>query len=374
MAADVLSDSVDPSVPRGSMTGGERGAAVRPPSITEALARRLRVPHGVVVLLIACVLGLPVVPYLFPGRAPDLFTSVYLPHLGLVRDPVDVIYQGLVFALVLFSPLATSFMLDRVWSTPRDAPWLRAAIEPEVRATVADARRPLPPLVLGTLTMVPMLVQYLASGYVASIPDGLVGGLEVAIVEARFAVIFMFVWCYLRAIIGLARMAAAPLDLLPSHVDLWLGTRALGSLALSLAIVYSVGLALGMSIVISGPAGALMIPVVLLLSALGVALFFLPLRSVHRQMAAEKAREQAWLHERLASTVTVSRHQSVLVHQDQATALVEAVSVHIAEGHIRAIRPWPIDTSIAVRLASTFVLPLLLTLVGRQIVLVVLGV
>lgn len=374
MATDVPAESTGSSLPLASPASDWLPGAARPATVTEALARRLGLPHAVVVLLVACVLGLPIVPYLFPDRAPDLFTSAYLPHLSLVGDAVDVIYQGLVLALMLFSPLATSFMLDRVWATPAAAPWLRAAIESEVRATAADARRLLPPFVLGTMTMLPMLAQYLASGSVSSIPDALVAALEVAIVDARFVVIYMFVWCYLRALIGLARMAAAPLDLLASHRDLWLGARPLGSLALSLAIVYAVGLALGLSIVVSGPAGNLTIPVLALLFAFGIALFFLPLRSVHRQMAAEKARERAWLEERLASTVAVSRHQPQPGQKDRATALLETMALQVAERHVTAIRTWPIDASIAMRLTSTFALPLLLTLAGRQLVLSVLGV
>lgn len=327
-----------------------------------------------VVVLVACVLGLPIIPYAFPDREMDLFTTVFLPNFGRVHSVQDALYQVAMIVMVAYAPLATSFMLDRVWGTPAAAPWLANAIRPEVEATVAAGRRALPALLIGTLTMLPMLVQYLASGYIRSVSDGILAAVEVLIVLGRFLVLFTVVWCYVRSLIGLARMSAAPLNLLPSYLDPWLGTRALGSLALSLTFAYSVGLALGWPIVASGPAGTLMVPMVIVLFLLGFVLFFLPLRSIHRQMVEEKTSEQAWFRGRLAAVVAVSRRQPQPATPEPTTALHEAITVDIVERHIAAIRTWPIDTSIAVRLTSSIAMPLLLTLVGRQLVLTVLGV
>jgi hypothetical protein len=371
-------------VPAGSVeepaSGGAPGTATvaipgrRPPTPLEAISLRTGVPHVVVVLAVACLFGLPIVPYAFPERERELFTSVFLPHLGRLNEPLDVVYQGLLFTILVFAPLATTYMLDRVWQTPARAPWLGEAITPEVEATAASGRRLGPPFVLGLLVMLPMLVQYLASEHVRSIPDVAVASAEVAVVSLRFAVIFSFVWCYVRSFLGLARMCALPLDLLPSYEDLWLGTRPLGSLALSLSAVYSVGLALGLSLVISAPAAAIVVPVVVGLFLLGALLFFLPLRSVHRQMAEEKAREEAWVREQLTSLVAVSRRQDQPVPADPTTALQSVLTIDLVERHVAAIRTWPIDTSIAVRLTTTIALPLTLTLVGRQLVLSVIGV
>lgn len=346
----------------------------RPLTILEAVARRAGVPHLVVVMAVALLLGLPILPYADPRRETHLFTSVFLPHFGLIHGLLDALYQGLLVALIVFSPLATSFMLDRVWRTPTDAPWLRQAIQPEVAATVVSGRDVWPPLLLGSAAVLPMLVQYLGGNHVRDTSDAVVMVLEVAIVLSRFAVLFMFIWTYIRSLLGLSRICAVPLGLLPSYVDRWLGARPLGSLALALAIVYSTGLALGVPIVTSGPAAAVMGPVLIGLSLLGLLLFFLPLRSAHRQMAAEKANEQAWLRARLASVAAVSRHQPDPVPRDPTTALHDVIAMEIIERHVGDIRTWPIDTSIAAKLLTTIALPLTLTLIGRQLVLTVLGV
>ncbi|HSG85996.1 MAG TPA: hypothetical protein VLA23_06625 [Candidatus Limnocylindrales bacterium] len=375
MAARIPAGSVEETASVASPGAGAAPiAGRRPPTPLEAISLRTGVPHIVVVLAVTCLLGLPLMPYVFPGRERELFTSVFLPHLGRLDEPLDAVYQVLVIATVVFSPLATSYMLDRVWRTPARAPWLGEAITPEVEATVASGRRLGPPFVIGALVLLPMLVQYLLSGYVQSTADAAVAALEVAVVLLRFAVLFSFVWCYIRSLVGLARICALRLDLLPSYQDPWLGTRPLGSLALSLSAVYSVGLALGVSITIAAPAAAIVVPLVVGLFLLGALLFFLPLRSVHRQMAQEKASEEAWVREQLASLVAVSRRQAQPVPSDPTTALQRALTIDLAERHVAAIRTWPIDMSIAVRLATSIALPLTLTLAGRQLMLSVLGV
>lgn len=346
----------------------------RPTTPFEAISLRTGIPHVVVVLAVACLFGLPIMPYAVPERERELATSVFLPHLGRLHEPLDVIYQGLLIATLIFSPLATSYMLDRVWQTPARAPWLAGAITPEVEATAASGRRLGPPFVIGMLVFLPMLLQYLMEGYVASLADVAVASVEVAIVSLRFAVLLSFIWCYVRSLVGLARMCALPLDLLPSYQDPWLGTRPIGSLALSLSAVYSVGLALGLSLVISAPAATVVFPVVVGFFLLGALLFFLPLRSVHRQMAKEKSSEEAWVREQLASLVAVSRRQDQPAPQDPIAALQGALTIELIERHVAAIRTWPIDASIAIRLTTTIVLPLTLTLIGRQLVLSVLGV
>lgn len=375
MAARVPAGSVEETASIGSP--GSVALAIadrRPPTPLEAISLRTGIPYVIVVLVVACLFGLPIVPYAVPGRERELFTSVFLPHFGRLNEPLDVVYQGLLIAILVFSPLATSFMLDRVWQTPTRAPWLSEAIRPEVEATAVSGRRLGPPFVIGVLVMLPMLVQYLMLGYVKSIPDAAVASLEVTIVSLRFAVIFSFIWCYVRSLLGLARMCALPLSLLPSYQDPWLGTRPLGSLALALSAVYSVGLAFGLSLVISAPAATVVVPVVVGLFLLGALLFFLPLRSVHRQMAEEKASEEAWVRGQLTSLVAVSRRQDQPVPPDPATALQSVLTIGLVERHVAAIRTWPIDMSIAVRLTTTIALPLTLTLVGRQLVLSVLGV
>ena len=187
------------------MPNSDAGAGRRPATMYERIALRLEAPRLVVILVFAGVLGAPPLPYLLPGREDRLFTSVFNPRMGQIRGLPDVLYQGLSFALLVFSPLASIAMLERVWRSP------------------------------------------------------------------------------------------------------------------------------------------------------------------------EIGRERAWLRDRLGALVPVSRLQPESAHEGALEDIQRTVAPGIAERHVAAIRTWPFDTSILVRLVSSVALPLVLTLIGRQLVLAVLG-
>ena len=346
----------------------------RPPTVFEAVAHRLRLPTAAVVAGEAVLFGVPFLPIAIPDRAARMFTNVSVPGFGRFDNPGDVVWLGVWLAVLVFVPVGSTFMLDRIAETPSKAPSFGADIAPEVRATMASARRIGPPLLMSAGFTAILLVPYLAGGHLLDTLDAGLAALDTVIVVGRFFVVFTLVWIYVRGLAGLWRISLRPLRLAPSHLDPWLGTRQLGSLALSMASIYFLYLGLAFLLVPIGLRDAVaQIGLLVILFGLGVVMFFLPLRAVHRQMAAEKVREVAWLRDRRAMTVAVSRHQLDPGPADAVAGLRDTVGIEIAERHVASIRTWPFDGSILARLGYSVALPLVLTLAGRQLIASILG-
>jgi len=342
--------------------------------VFEAIAHRLRVPNAAVVAGEAILLGLPWLPIAVSDRAARMFTNVSIPGFGRFDNPGDLVWLGVWLALLVFVPPGSAFMLDRIAETPSKAPSFGADIAPEVHATMASARRLGPPFMMSVGFTAIFLVQYLAGGHLLDTLDAGLAALDIVIVLGRFFVVFTVVWVYVRGLAGLWRISSRPLRLAPSHLDPWLGTRPLGSLALSMATIYFLFLGLAFLLFPFGLRDAVVqIGLLAVLFGLGVVMFFLPLQAVHRQMGAEKAREEAWLRDRRALSVAVSRHQAEPRPIDAMAGLRDTVGIEIAQRHISSIKTWPFDGSILARLAYSVALPLILTLAGRQLIASVLG-
>lgn len=340
----------------------------------EAIAHRLRVPTAAVIVGEAVLFGVPFLPIAVPDRAARMFTNVSIPGFGRFDNPGDLVWLGVWLAVLVFVPLGSVFMFDRIAETPSKAPSFGADIAPEIHATMASARRLGPPFMMSVGFTAIFLVQYLAGGHLLDTLDAGLAALDIVIVLGRFFVVFTVVWVYVRGLAGLWRISSRPLRLAPSYLDPWLGTRQLGSLGLSMASTYFLFLGLSFLLVPIGIRDAVVqVGLLAVLFGVGVVMFFLPLRAVHQQMAAEKVREVAWLRDRRAITVAVSRHQLDPGPADAVAGLRDTVAIEIAERHVASIRTWPFDGSILARLGYSVALPLVLTLAGRQLIASVLG-
>ena len=78
----------------------------------------------------------------------------------------------------------------------------------------------------------------------------------------------------------------------------------------------------------------------------------LPVRGVHSLIRAEKQRRLAWCQERLRTLQTDS------TAGPDGTATRELADVLTLRSHLEAVREWPFDTSVLVRLAIYLVIPL----------------
>ncbi|MBI3859819.1 MAG: hypothetical protein HY296_06260 [Thaumarchaeota archaeon] len=182
--------------------------------------------------------------------------------------------------------------------------------------------------------------------------------------RADFVVVFAvvsfmltnFVWVYFSSIWGVRQIGRSSLRLKTFREDRTLGAGPMGSLSLFLAFGYFGGLALLLLLSLISPVpgfrslnllggfvGAL---------ALGMALFFVPLSSVHGKMLEEKQREQK-LHLEEYNRLLQSFKEGGNPPERRGEGRLDALLLHEITGRrIAAIPTWPFDTGIIGRLAA----------------------
>lgn len=337
-------------------------------TVAERIGVRLRVPYLAACALIAAVLTVPWVAYLAPDAERSLLTNAYNPGMGPFRAVDDVLYKSLLFGVLVYAMWATRFMRERCRATAKAV----GELVDDAEGTFERAFRPsgwvAPPIVAALVLLGAYLVdaaQHGAPVDEAGLPAYLV---DVILVAGRFVIVFTFAWFYFASVVGLARVCGRTLRLTPYHRDPLLGTRPLGSLSLSLASVFFAGLVLSAVWIATGAATPAMYGLTFSVMIIGLVLFFMPLNAVHVQMAAQKHRE---------SEALTARYEELFVQPAGPMAGLDDVRAAVGFGamsrRVEAIRTWPFDTTILARLATSFVLPIVITIVGRQAILLVLG-
>ncbi len=170
-------------------------------------------------------------------------------------------------------------------------------------------------------------------------------GVDIALITIRYFVVFTFVWVYARSLLGLRDVCQKPLRLTAYYLDHLMGMRAFGSLSLSLAASFFVGLALG-TLWLNLTAKDVVLAAPPFFYATGLVLFLLPLRSVHQQMAEKKRRELLFLQRRYAGTFWASEDQPGPVRGRATTRdLLNMLDYSTVEPHVSALCTWPFDWS-----------------------------
>jgi hypothetical protein len=182
-----------------------------------------------------------------------------------------------------------------------------------------------------------------------------------------FSIVFCtFVWVYCSSIHGLHELGKKPLKLKPFYEDNLLGLKPIGSLSLSFALAYFVGM--GVLTLIPGVFGSLtpesLFYLVLLASIIvfGVILFFLPLFTFHNKMVEVKKREQQALREQFAEAMKQSNESSTKASESSASdsadligRLTKIVVSDITIREIDEMSTWPFDAPILRRLLASIV-------------------
>ncbi len=170
---------------------------------------------------------------------------------------------------------------------------------------------------------------------------------------------------------GLHELGREPLKLKPYYEDNLLGTRPLGSLSLTLALAYFVGLGLGIFSVsfalTLSQQRTLILGILFSFLFLGVALFVLPLRSVHRRMIQVKRREQLLLRNQFSETFRAFTNPGP---EDMRQILIRMANMHAFEAtekKVASIATWPFDTAILGRLTA-IILAVMATIIARFII------
>lgn len=154
------------------------------------------------------------------------------------------------------------------------------------------------------------------------------------------------VWTYWSVSQGIGRFGASDLRLRPYYEDRFLGLRPLGTLALALAAAYFafIGLFLASLLASTSPLtigdilgmGGLLAGLV----SLGLALFFLPLQSLHRRMLDESARERKRMGDLLAASFDMGSRTGA------AGDPAHVMKLEFMDRKVTEMSAWPFDLKI----------------------------
>ncbi len=335
-------------------------------TLPERLLVSLPIPYAAACLIIALAISLP-------GQAFALFldkldfSAVYAEINSVVRvDWQRYASFALTSIITFYSLYGIRHMRTRLVAIEGDV----LPILPEGESSFRDA------FGLVTSNLPPVLLTALFCLYSLSRLQGLTGTFYPILVTVYFVIFYAaiawFVWVYLASLWGLHRLGQKPLRAKSFYEDGMLGMRPLGSLSLSLSLVYFI--ALGPSallITIDLPfLGAEALQYLLLLAALamlGLVLFFLPLNGVHTMMSTEKKHEQANLRGRFARLVR-DRNPNIDEASEATLAdLRNLQALEMVERKVASIPTWPFDTVILSKLL-VISLSVIATLVARVII------
>lgn len=181
-------------------------------------------------------------------------------------------------------------------------------------------------------------------------------------------------WEYAAASWGLHKLGESQLRLKSFLEDRFMGARPIGNLSLSLTLAYLGGLlfffadTLTFLPVTTTPA---LFSFYLILLALGIIMFFLPLNSLHKRMQAEKSAHQKEIGVKLSgllqsNTTGSSDTPTIEKVQSRITELVRLKDLEIAERKLSSTPTWPFDIQLLARLI-TIVLSITAVLLSRII-------
>jgi hypothetical protein len=173
-----------------------------------------------------------------------------------------------------------------------------------------------------------------------------------------------FVWEYSVSNWGLHKLGQSQLKLRPFLEDRFMGARSIGNVALSSTVAYLGGLLLFFL------DSATFLPVTtnlgfagffLVLLALGIVMFFLPLNSVHKKMQAEKAERQRELSRQFitikqATQVQSSNGPGSVENVEKAiTDLLRLKDLEITDRKLASTPTWPFDVQLLAKLITIVV-------------------
>lgn len=165
-----------------------------------------------------------------------------------------------------------------------------------------------------------------------------------------------YLWEFATASLGLHKLGGSSLRLESFLEDRMMGSKPMGSLALSLTTAYYGALLLAVLLFSTFSTSTVFsTPVFTTFLLLGVALFFLPLNSVHGRMQAEKRRllrEITARYPRLTQDTSMRGDNATLDDVNTRLArLTDLQEVEMLDRRIAALPTWPFD----IQLASKFI-------------------
>jgi hypothetical protein len=220
--------------------------------------------------------------------------------------------------------------------------------------------KPLPPIFLNAILMTPYLL-LVAPDVIKRYTESGTGFTNVTYLIVAYPIglyIFStFTWVYFSSLLGLYELSKGPLKTKPYYEDEMLGLRPMGSLTLSIASTYFIGLGMTalLPLVLSFDSSSSLVHIGLLfvLTLLGAVFFFLPLYTIHNKMVEVKNRARESLRlkmikavERQSEAQKGGSESPLSEMKDTLSHLTTALTFNIEEEEVGKILTWPLDMPI----------------------------
>lgn len=315
-------------------------AVCEKPTFIEGIVDLLPGPYVFKCIIFSCVLG---VPFLLLTRFLDtLNVQAALAIFGPLSWQSIVTFSFANFVLLFYAVYGVKYMRSKLYAL---MPKVESIIPENGRRNLHDIFRPI-------CRMMPAVIVslLLAAVSLASFPDQAsqhsAGPISLAQIALSFPFVYLaygtFIWFYSSSIKCLYDFGKQPLRLAEFYEDAYLGVKPIGSLSLSLALVYFSGLGLVFFSFLSIPAILELALVVMTLG--GIVLFFLPLNIVHNKMRQKKRLEREklkTLHKTQRNSISESWQNARKI---QAEDLKHMLAVDIVDRHVNSIPEWPFDS------------------------------
>jgi len=218
----------------------------------------------------------------------------------------------------------------------------------------------LPPIILSVTLMTPYFL-LAAPDIIKSYPEFGTNLANLAYLIVAYpicCIIFStYAWVYFSSILGLYELGKGSLKTKPYYEDEMLGVRPIGSLSLSIALTYFIGLGiialLPLVLSFDSPSSLVYIGLLLVLTLLGAVFSFLPLYTIHVKMVEVKnrARENLRLKvinavERQAESQKGASESPLSEMNYMLSNLTTALTFNIEEEEVAKILTWPFDVPI----------------------------
>jgi len=307
------------------------------PSLIERIINYFPGSYLIKCLIFSCVFGLPLL--LLFRFFDTLNIQMTLELFGPLLWQNVVTFSFANFVLIFYAAYGVRYMRSKI-----------AAIIPQLEPmmqkngkTIQEIFHPvcrfLPAGIISILLAIVSLLSFPTQGEHAA------GSISIALLVFSFPFVYLlygtFIWTYVSSIKCLYDLSKQPLRLREFYEDTHLGMKPIGSLSLSLALVYFVGLGLIFFSFLSIPP-PLEVAVVIMI-VVGIILFILPLMTIHQKMQEKKKDEHEKLKNHYSKLVKFIDEPLNNTDKNEIKNFRYIVAVDIIERRITSIPEWPID-------------------------------
>ena len=329
------------------------------PTLIERFVKLIPLPYP-----LAAVIWSAILP-----TGPAFLGIQYLLTGTLPFSIVNLLTILLNFLLPLYLFLIVRYMRLRVVTSEASIAARLSGGEQDYQRAFGRMTQTAPVIILSVILGAALLGLYASLGVLLPIPSVIV--LNIIVVYLNVLAFMTYFWEFAMTCLGLHKLGGSSLRLGSFIEDRMMGSKPMGNLALSLTAAYFGGLLLT-DLLLSTFLPSSILGTVLFLGfiLLGIALFFLPLNSIHARMQAEKQRlmqEVVARYPRLNPDPSQPKGTATMddVHTRLAR-LTDLQEVEMLDRKIASLPTWPFDIQVVSRFI-TIVLSVTAVLLSRVI-------